>query len=113
MPVMNAPEHEPSGAAGDEHDPLRRFRSWHGFLAASMAVNALFVYAMLGAPPDPAVRVWYKVLMWFPFNAIATGVYLAIMARLSRGAGSAVAAGFYVALCGLLIVANWALMLAS
>ncbi|MCU0842522.1 MAG: hypothetical protein MUC79_12495 [Thiobacillaceae bacterium] len=110
---MNRPEHETSGAETEAQDPLRRFRSWHGFLAASIAVNVLFVYAMLGAPSDPSIRVWYKVLMWFPFNAIATGVYLAIMARLSRGAGSAAAAGFYVALCGLLIAANWALMLSA
>jgi predicted nucleic acid-binding protein len=95
MPVPDAPEQEAPA----------RFQSWRGFLAASIAVNVLFVYGMLGGMNDASVSTWYKALIWLPFNVIATAVYLAIMARL---AGRGV---FYRILCGVLIVANWVVLL--
>ena len=101
---------EPTEDAGP--DPLARFRSWRGFLVAAMAVNALFVFTMLGHNA-PGVAIWHKVLIWLPFNAIATAVYLAIMSRLyRRGEGQAptLAGRFYAALCTTLIIANWAVM---
>jgi hypothetical protein len=100
----------PQEADGD--DPLARFRSWRGFLVAAIAVNALFVFTMLGHNA-PGVAVWHKVLIWLPFNAIATAVYLAILSRLSwRGEGQAptLAGRFYAVLCTALIIANWAVM---
>lgn len=89
-----------------EPDPLARFRNWPGFLAASIALNLLFIYGMLGAVSDPAGAIWYKVLAWLPFNAIATAVYLAIMARLADSPGGP----FYRALCIIMIVLSWSVM---
>jgi Ni,Fe-hydrogenase I cytochrome b subunit len=89
----------------DNPDPLARFRSWRGFLAAAVAVNVLFVYTMLGHNA-PEVALWHKMLVWLPFNAIATAVYLAILSRLAREGL------LYTLLCAGLIVANWAVMFA-
>lgn len=97
-----------------DHDPLARFRSWRGFLVAAIVVNALFVYTMAGHSA-PETAIWGKVLIWLPFNAIATAVYLAIMSRLYwRGEGRTptLAGRFYAALCTVLIIANWAVMIA-
>jgi hypothetical protein len=104
--MQHATPPEPPPTENGETDPLARFRSWRGFLVAAIAVNVLFVYTMLGHS-DPGAAVWGKVLVWFPFNAIATAVYLAIMARLARDGGL-----FYSVLCTGLIIANWAVMIA-
>ncbi len=109
MQVLDSPEQDPSGQDSAEKDPLARFRSWRGFLFASIALNVLFVYGMLGGVSDPSAAIWYKVLAWLPFNVIATAVYLAIMARLANSAGGT----FYRILCLAMIVANWAVMLGA
>ncbi|MDP2430873.1 MAG: hypothetical protein Q8O33_02460 [Pseudomonadota bacterium] len=101
MPLPDAPDQSPA-----EPDPLSRFRNWRGFLAASVALNLLFIYGMLGAVSDPAGAIWYKTLAWLPFNAIATAVYLAIMARLADTPGAL----FYRILCAIMIVASWSVM---
>ena len=88
-------------AADIDADPLARFRSWRGFLLAAIAVNALFIYGMLANVSDPAVRTWFKALVWLPFNAIATALYWVFMQRL-RTVGI-----FYGLLCAVLIVVNW------
>ena len=104
--VSQIPEHGEMNAETDsaEDDPLRRFRNWSGFLAATIAVNALFVYGMVANVADPAVSTWFKALVWLPFNAIASALYLMFMIRLSPSGLH------YVALCVLLIVANWGIM---
>lgn len=81
-----------------------RFHSWRGFLAASVAVNLLFIYGMAGGMADPNAAIWYKTLIWLPFNAIASAVYLAIMARLPGF--------FYRLICAAMIVLDWSLLLA-
>lgn len=85
-----------------------RFHSWRGFLAASVAVNLLFIYGMAGGMAggmaDPNAAIWYKTLIWLPFNAIASAVYLAIMARLPGV--------FYRLICAAMIVLDWSLLLA-
>jgi len=98
---------EPPEGAGE--DALDRFRSWHGFLLASLAVNALFVYGMLANVADPSVRTWFKTLVWLPFNAIATAVYLALAVRLAPSRGGA----FLVILCGVVALSNWVVMWAA
>lgn len=97
-------------AAGD---PLARFRSWRGFLLAAVALNALFVWGMWGSASDPSVGAWTKALSWFPFNVIATVLYLVFMAKLSRAGGADQAktgGAFYVLLCVAMIATNWLLM---
>jgi hypothetical protein len=109
MQVIDPPEQHPAGEDAAEQDPLARFRSWRGFLLASVALNLLFVYGMLAGVSDPSAAIWYKVLAWLPFNVIATAVYLAIMARLANASGGA----FYRILCLAMIVANWAVLLGA
>lgn len=104
MSLPDAPEQVPSG-----QDPLSRFRSWRGFLVASVGLNLLFIYGMLGAVSNPAGAVWFKTLAWLPFNAIATAVYLAIMARLAEARGAL----FYRLICIGMIVASWSAMFAA
>jgi hypothetical protein len=101
-PVQNAEQES-------EADPLARFRNWHGFLWAAVAVNVLFVYGMLGNMADPSVRTWFKALVWLPFNAIATAVYFMLAAKLRQSG----AATFHRLLCLVLAVANWAVMVAA
>ena len=106
---MNPPDQGPDAhAAVDEadEDSLARFRSWHGFLLATVVLNLLFVYGMLGNVADPTVRTWFKALVWLPFNAIASAVYLILAVKLSRGAG----ARFFRALCLFMAIGNWAVM---
>jgi hypothetical protein len=105
--ARSAPEQEP--LTGEGRDALDRFRNWHGFLAAALAVNALFVYGMLGNVADPSVRTWFKALVWLPFNAIATAVYIMLAIRLSSTRGGKL----YVILCGVVAVGNWGVMLAA
>ncbi|MCP5278706.1 MAG: hypothetical protein H6935_10155 [Thiobacillus sp.] len=103
--ALGAPEQEPLD--GEDRDTLERFRNWHGFLAAALAVNALFVYGMLGNVADPSVSAWFKALVWLPFNAIATAVYLMLALRLSKGRGGM----FFVTLCAIVGIGNWVVML--
>jgi len=100
MPELDVPEQD---------DPLALFRNWRGFLFASVALNLLFIYGMFGAVSEPNGAIWYKVLAWLPFNAIATAVYLAIMARLADTPGG----GFYRMLCAIMIIATWSVMFAA
>lgn len=109
MPSLNSPEHEPAVEDGEDQDPLARFRDWRGFLLAAIGVNLLFVYGMLGNVGDPSVRTWFKALVWLPFNAIATAVYLMIAVKLSKHFGRA----FYLILCLAMVVANWTVMLGA
>ena len=121
MQVLYPPGKEPDEPDSDSQDPadkgpLARFRSWRGFLAAAVAVNALFAYGMIGNMADPSVSTWFKALVWLPFNAIATALYGAILVKLGLpGEGdhkrNRVGRMFYTVLCATLIVANWALML--
>jgi hypothetical protein len=101
---LDIPEQEPDT---EGRNALDRFRSWHGFLLASLAVNALFVYGMLANVADPGVRAWFKALVWLPFNAIATAVYLTLALRLRQGRGGP----FLALLCGTVAMANWVVML--
>lgn len=87
----------------DEPDPLARFRSWRGFLAAAIVLNALFVYGMFAGASDPSVRGWFKALSWLPFNVIASTLYFVFMVKLSKAAP-------YVVICLAMIAANWIAM---
>lgn len=106
---LDAQQPPPEIPAEEGWDALDRFRNWHGFLVAALAVNALFVYGMLGNVSDPSVRAWFKALVWLPFNAIATAVYLMLAVRLSKGRGGAI----FAILCGAVAIANWVVMLAA
>lgn len=113
--ATGGPGQEP-GPAAPEPDPLARFRSWRGFLIAAILLNALFVWGLWGSAGDPSIGAWTKVLSWFPFNVIASVLYLVFMAKLTRPGGDAAPArggAFYVVLCGVMIVANWVLMFAA
>jgi hypothetical protein len=110
--VADAPEQEAGPEVGlHEPDPLARFRDWRGFLLAAIAVNVLFAWGMTLGAGDPQTRIWNVVLVWLPFNFIATVVYYAMLVRLSGPERTPLARGFYRALCIILIVANWTLML--
>lgn len=106
---LDSPGRAPDSDEAGEGDALALFRNWHGFLLAALAVNALFVYGMLANVGDPSVRTWFKALVWLPFNAIATAVYLMLAMRLSKGRGGA----FYGILCGAVAIANWVVMAAA
>ncbi|OYY95216.1 MAG: hypothetical protein B7Y41_01530 [Hydrogenophilales bacterium 28-61-23] len=110
MHVIDVPEQKPS-APEDPADELSssqegsRFHSWRGFLFASVAVNLLFVYGMLAGMGDATVSIWYKSLVWLPFNVISTALYLAIMARLGNSGWA-----LFRVICVVMIVANWSVM---
>jgi len=106
---LDTPGQAPHSDEAEDRDALDRFRNWHGFLAAALAVNALFVYGMLGNVGDPSVRTWFKALVWLPFNAIATAVYLMLAVRLSKSRGGM----FYAILCGAVAIGNWIVMLTA
>ncbi len=89
-----------------ETDPLAHFRSWYGFLVAAIAVNVLFVGGIWSNATDPSVGAWTVALVWLPFNAIATVVYLVCMAKLAKARGGPV----LILLCVAMIAANWILM---
>jgi len=99
---------QPDQAAANEAgpDPLGRFRNWPGFFWATLALNLLFVYGMLGNVADPAASAWFKALVWLPFNAIATAVYLMLAVKLWQG----YAGGVYRLLCLALVLGNWLVM---
>lgn len=103
MSTDNAPE-----AASDEADPLIRFRNWRGFLAAAVIVNILFVYGMLGHQTTGALAIWYKTLIWLPFNVIATVLYYVFKIKLAGQPGGA----YFGALCLVMVTANWIAMFA-
>ncbi len=107
--MSERPDEDVSGAV--EPDPLARFRDWRGFLLAAIAVNVLFAYGMTLGAGNPQARIWNLVLVWLPFNFIATVVYYAMLVRLTGPDRTALARGFYRVLCVFLIVANWTLML--
>jgi len=86
--------------------PLRHFQSWLGFMFAALAVNILFVYGMLAGMGDATLSIWYKTLIWLPFNVISTALYLAIMTRLRGTRWS-----LFRPLCALAIVGNWSIMI--
>jgi len=89
-----------------EADALARFRRWPGFLLASVAVNLLFVYGMLGHQAEGALAIWYKTLIWLPFNVIATVLYYVFKVKLAGQPGGAL----YGALCLVMVAANWIVM---
>lgn len=89
-----------------EADPLRRFRSWRGFLFAVIVLNALFVYGMLAGTSDPSVKAWYKALVWLPFNGIASAFYFGFLLKLKDDRGGL----FFTFLCLLMIALNWLIM---
>lgn len=91
----------------EEQDPLVRFRNWRGFLAAAIVVNVLFVYGMLGNTADASLAVWYKSLIWLPFNVIATVLYYVFKVKLRDTAGGT----WYGILCLAIVVANWIVMI--
>jgi hypothetical protein len=102
---------QPTESAPDlGQDPLRRFRNWRGFLVASLAVNALFVYGLLAGAPDPATKSVFKVLSWLPFNLIATALYYVFIVKLSR---AETGTWLYAVVCSVMIVANWLIMIAA
>lgn len=105
MPILEPGEPQPT-RADEPPDAIRsRFSSWRGFLFASVAVNLLFVYGMLAGMGDAQVSIWYKALIWLPFNVISTALYLAIMARLGNSGWA-----IFKIICLLMIVANWSVM---
>ena len=106
MQAIDTPEHEPANAEEHGDGLSARFSSWRGFFFATIAVNLLFVYGMLSGMGDATTSIWYKTLIWLPFNVIATALYLAIMTRLGN-------AGWRVfqILSGIMIVANWSMLL--
>lgn len=123
MPLSDKPK-QATDLDDAADDPLHRFRSWRGFLFAAIAVNVLFVYGMLNNTADPSVAIWFKVLVWLPFNAIASALYLMFLIKLGKaGAAFAQAAGgadktntggaYFSVLCIALIIANWITMFAA
>jgi hypothetical protein len=107
MQVIDMPEHEPANPEAQADNPLVRFSSWRGFLFASVAVNLLFVYGMLAGMGDATLSIWYKTLIWLPFNVISSVLYLAIMARLGNAGWR-----LFRILCMVMIVANWSVLFA-
>ena len=103
MKNPDTPEQGASDQEPGEQDPLARFRNWPGFLAAAIALNALFVYGMFAGASDPDVRGWFKALSWLPFNVIASALYFVLMVKLSK-------ASPYVVICLAMIAANWIAM---
>jgi hypothetical protein len=60
---------------------------------------------MLAGMGDSNLSIWYKTLIWLPFNVIATALYLAIMARLGNSRWA-----IFRIICIVMIVANWSIM---
>jgi hypothetical protein len=120
MQVIDAPKQSPSSPEdpADEPSPSQeepRFRSWRGFLFAAIAVNVLFAYGMLNNTADPSVAIWFKVLVWLPFNAIATALYIVFMIKLgtANAANNQTGGAFYTLLSGFMLVANWITLIAA
>lgn len=113
MSIFNAPEAQPDEADRPDDDPLRRFRNWRGFMAAAVAVNLLFIYGMLNNMGDANVAIWFKVLAWLPFNAIATALYLVFLIKLGKAseANNHTGGAFYALLSVFMICANWIMLI--
>jgi hypothetical protein len=111
MQISNAPEAQ-TEEKEQRTDPLNRFRNWRGFLAAAIAVNLLFAYGMWNNTADPAAAIWFKVLVWLPFNAIATALYLVFMIKLGKPTEANLQTGsvLYALLSGFMIAANWIML---
>ncbi len=123
MQVIDAPDPK-SSEPEEPDDPLARFRSWRGFLFAAVAVNLLFAYGMLNNTADASVAIWFKVLVWLPFNAIATALYIVFMVKLGKADAACAQAvdgvdktntggAYFIVLCIVMIVGNWITMLAA
>jgi len=106
----SASEHKPEDTEVLASDPLARFRNWRGFLAATVLLNALFVYGLLAGTPDPTTKLFFKMLSWLPFNLIATALYYVFMVKLAKAETGTY---FYAVLCSAMIVANWLIMIAA
>jgi len=104
--IFNRTESQDGVPEDSTDDPLTRFRSWRGFFFATVAVNLLFVYGMLSGMGNANLSIWYKTLIWLPFNVIATALYLAIMTRLGNSGW-----GIFRILCIVMVVANWSVLL--
>jgi hypothetical protein len=113
--IFNRTESQDGVPEDSTDDPLHRFRNWRGFLAAAIAVNLLFAYGMLHNTADPGVAIWFKVLVWLPFNAIATALYIVFMIKLgsANAANNHTGGSFYLLLSVLMIGANWISMFAA
>jgi hypothetical protein len=113
--IFNRTESQDGVPEDSPEDPLHRFRNWRGFLAAAIAVNLLFAYGMWNNTADPSVAIWFKVLVWLPFNAIATALYIVFMLKLGKAcdANNQTGGVFYSLLSGFMIVANWILLFAA
>jgi len=112
MQIFNARETPAEATEEAAPDPLHRFRNWRGFLAAAIAVNLLFAYGMWNNTADPSVAIWFKVLVWLPFNAIATALYVVFMLKLGKAcdANNQTGGVFYSLLSGFMIAANWLML---
>lgn len=119
MQIFNTPEAQDAdpkgGSAETTSDPLHRFRNWRGFLVAAIAVNLLFLYGMWHNTADPGVAIWFKVLVWLPFNAIATALYLVFLFRLGKPseANHQTGGAMYALISLFMIGTNWALLIAA
>jgi hypothetical protein len=113
--IFNTPETQAPETEAPQADPLHRFRNWRGFLAAAIAVNLLFAYGMWNNTADPSVAIWFKVLVWLPFNAIATALYIVFMLKLGKAcdANNHTGGVFYSLLSGFMIAANWIMLFAA
>jgi len=113
--IFNTPEPQAAETEAPQTDPLHRFRNWRGFLAAAIAVNLLFAYGMWNNTADPSVAIWFKVLVWLPFNAIATALYIVFMLKLGKASDANNQTGgvFYSLLSGCMIAANWLMLFAA
>ncbi len=113
-PEAQADEPE-NNAAEPQTDPLSRFRNWRGFLAAAIAVNVLFTYGMWNNTADPGVAIWFKVLVWLPFNAIATALYIVFMIKLGKASdeNNQTGGAIYALLSIFMIAANWITLFAA
>jgi phosphoglycerol transferase MdoB-like AlkP superfamily enzyme len=83
-----------------------RFQNWLGFLFATIAVNLLFVYGMLGKSGDATLGLWYKALIWIPFNSIASMLYYVFRIKLAAATGGV----FLGTLCLVMLALNWIVM---
>ena len=112
---MNTDSPEQVDADQTAPDPLQRFRNWRGFLAAAVAVNLLFLYGMLNNTADPDVAIWFKVLAWLPFNAIATALYLVFMIKLGKAseANNQTGGPVYALISACMLAVNWIALIAA
>lgn len=115
MHVRDEAGQDPVQQEAKTADPLARFRSWRGFLFAAVAVNLLFTYGMLNNSADTNNAIWFKVLVWLPFNAIASALYIVFMIKLgnNKAENTPRRPSFYSLFCMAMIGANWFSMFAA